>query len=69
MSKTDQLVNALRERFATDAYPVTHPHTDSLVMGYLKGMLGVMEHSNDKLLDAIDYHLQDTLKYNATYKI
>ena len=69
MSKTDQLVNALRERFATDAYPVAHPYTDSLVMGYLKGMLGVMEHSNDKLLDAIDYHLQDTLKYNATYKI
>jgi hypothetical protein len=32
-------------------------------------MLGVLEGSDDKLAAALDYHLQDTLKYNATYKI
>jgi hypothetical protein len=69
MTKTDQLVNALRERFATDAYPVTSHTTESLAMGYLTGMLGVLEGSDDKLAAALDYHLQDTLKYNATYKI
>ena len=69
MTKTDQLVNALRERFATDAYPVTSRTTESLAMGYLQGMLGVLEDSDDKLNAALEYHLQDTLKYNATYKI
>ena len=64
MTKTDQLVNALRERFATDTYPVTHPQTDSLVMGYLKGMLGVLEGYDDKLAAALEFHLHDTLEYN-----
>jgi hypothetical protein len=69
MTKTDQLVSALHKRFATDAYPVAHPQTDSLAMGYLTGLLGVLEGSDDKLYAALEYHLQDTLKYNATYKI
>jgi len=65
MTKTDQLVNALRERFATEAYPITHPLSDSLVMGYLTGMLGVLEGSDEKLAASLDHHLQDTLEYNA----
>lgn len=64
MTKTDQLVNALRERFATDAYPVTHPLSDSLVMGYLTGLLGVLEGSDEKLTASLDHHLHDTLEYN-----
>jgi hypothetical protein len=27
-------------------------------------MLGVLEESDDKLMSALDFHLQDTLKYN-----
>ena len=67
MTKTDQLVSALHKRFRND---ISDPsQADVLVLGYLTGMLGVLEGSDDKLAAALEYHLQDTLKYNATYKI
>jgi len=68
MTKTHQLVNALHERFRYNN--TSDPgRADVLVLGYLTGMLGVLEGSDDKLAAALDYHLQDTLKYNAAYKI
>jgi hypothetical protein len=67
MTKTDQLVNALHKRFRNDTSDPSQ--ADVLVLGYLTGLLGVLEGSDDKLAASLDHHLQDTLKYNATYKI
>ena len=67
MTKTDQLVNALHKRFRNDTSDPSQ--ADVLVLGYLTGMLGVLEDSDDKLHAALEYHLHDTLEYNATHKI
>lgn len=62
MTKTYQLVSALHKRFRND---ISDPsQADVLVLGYLTGMLGVLEGSDDKLAAALDYHLHDTLEYN-----
>jgi hypothetical protein len=62
MNKTDQLIEALHTRF-NDNFK-DHNVVDSLVLGYFRGFLGVLEGSDDKLAAALDYHLQDTLEYN-----
>jgi len=64
MTKTEQLVNALRIRFA-GVYKRDNNYVDALVMGYLKGMLQVLEESDDALASSLDFHLQDCLEYNA----
>jgi len=64
MNKIDQLVNALRIRYFRESKKDNN-YTDSLALGYLQGLLGVLEKSDDKLVAALDYHLQDTLEYNA----
>ena len=63
MTKTDQLINALRIRFETATQD--HNYTDALTLGYLRGLLGVLEKQNHDLERALDYHLQDCLEYNA----
>ena len=67
MKKTDQLIAALHTRFNDNFND--HNVVDSLVLGYLKGMLGVLEESDDKLMSALDFHLQDTLKYNKKLEL
>jgi hypothetical protein len=67
MSKTDQLIEALRTRFNDNFND--HNVVDSLVLGYFKGFLGVMEKSDEKLVEALDYHLEDTLKYNKKLEL
>jgi hypothetical protein len=62
MTKTDQLIEALHTRFNDNFND--HNVVDSLVLGYFRGFLGVLEGSDDKLAAALDYHLQDTLEYN-----
>jgi hypothetical protein len=62
MTKTDQLVDALRTRH-NDNFK-DHHEVDSIVLGYFTGLLGVLEKSDDKLAAALDYHLQDTLRFN-----
>jgi hypothetical protein len=64
MTKTDQLINALSERFRTTYKDCTYINVDSLVLGYFRGFLEVLEGSDDKLAAALDYHLHDTLEYN-----
>jgi hypothetical protein len=64
MNKTDQLVNALSERFRTPFRDSAH--VDALVLGYFKGLLSVLEGSDAKLAEALDYHIQDCLKYNES---
>jgi hypothetical protein len=64
MNKTDQLINTLSERFRTPFRDSAH--VDALVLGYFKGLLGVLEHSDPKLADALDYHIQDCQKYNQS---
>ena len=59
MSKADQLAKALRERYGNPS-----PHTDAIILGYFTGFLGVLEQSDEKLMEALNFHLQDTLKYN-----
>jgi len=54
MNKTDTLVNALRNHFqatSSDGNVV-----DSLVLAYLRGILGELEKSDDKLASALEYH-------------
>ena len=58
MNKTDQLISVLGERFRT-TFDSKYSNTDSLVLGYLRGMLGVLEQSDDKLMSALEYHIQD----------
>ena len=62
MKKTDQLIEALRTRFNDNFND--HNVTDTMVLGYFTGFLGVLEKSDEKLLKALDYHLDDTLKFN-----
>ena len=62
MNKTDQLINALSERFRAPFRDSAH--VDALVLGYFKGFLGVLEESDDKLAAALEYHLHDALEYN-----
>jgi hypothetical protein len=64
MTKTDKLINALSERYRTTYKDRTYVNVDSLVLGYFKGFLEVLEESDDKLAAALEYHLYDTLEYN-----
>ena len=61
MNKTDTLVNVLQERFTT-TYDSRYNNADSLVLGYLRGMLGVLEQEDEKLARALEYHIQDNRK-------
>jgi hypothetical protein len=61
MNKTDQLISVLGERFKT-TFDSKYNNTDSLVLGYLRGLLGVLEQSDDKLARALEYHIQDNRK-------
>jgi len=63
MNKTDQLINALSERFRAPFRDSAH--VDALVLGYFRGFLGVLEGSDDKLAAALEWHLQDNLDYNS----
>ena len=62
MTKTDQLTEALRTRY-NDNFK-DHNEVDSIVLSYFTGFLGVLEKSDQKLADALEFHLKDTLKYN-----
>lgn len=62
MNKTDQLTEALRTRY-NDNFK-DHNTIDSLVLSYFKGFLGELEKSDQKLANALEFHLQDTIKYN-----
>ena len=59
MNKTDTLVNALRNHFQATSKDVNV--VDSLVLAYVRGILGELEKSDDKLSHALDYH---TLTYS-----
>ena len=67
MNKTDQLINALKERFQLtySSSNIDPNRAEALVLGYFKGFLGVLEHSDDKLRAALEWHLQDNLDYNS----
>lgn len=67
MNKTDQLIAALKERFQLtySSSNIDPSRAEALVLGYFKGFLGVLEHSDDKLRAALDFHLRDTLEYNT----
>ena len=62
MNKTDQLVEALRTRH-NDNFK-DHNEVDSIVLSYFTGFLGVLEKSDEKLMEALSFHLNDALKYN-----
>jgi hypothetical protein len=62
MNKTDQLINALSERFRSPFRDSAQ--VDALVLGYFRGFMGVLEGSDDKLAAALEWHLHDALEYN-----
>lgn len=57
MNKTDTLVNVLRERFQTSLRD--NNQVDSLVLAYLRGILGELEKSDERLARALDYHINN----------
>ena len=61
MNKTDQLISVLGERYRT-TFDSKYSNTDSLVLGYLRGMLGVLEQQDEKLARALEYHILDVQK-------
>jgi len=62
MNKTEQLVNALTERYQAPFRDSAH--VDALVLGYFRGFLGVLENTDAKLVDALEHHLHEALEYN-----
>jgi len=58
MNKIDTLVNVLKERFTT-TFDSKYNNADSLVLGYLSGMLGELEKQDEKLARALEYHIKD----------
>jgi hypothetical protein len=58
MNKTDTLVNVLKERFEA-SFSSKYNNTDSLVLAYLRGVLGELEKSDEKLARALDYHINN----------
>jgi len=58
MNKIDTLVNKLQERFKT-TFDSKYSNTDSLVLGYLRGMLGELEKQDERLARALDYHINN----------
>lgn len=62
MSKTDQLLNALRERYICTSR--NSSEVDTIVLGYFAGFLGVLEKNDEKLMEALSFHLQDTINSN-----
>jgi len=57
MNKTDTLINALRNHYQVSFRDSNQ--VDSLVLAYLRGILGVLEQSDDKLASALEYHILD----------
>ena len=62
MSKTDQLLSALRERYTYTSRKSSE--VDTIVLGYFTGLLGVLEKSDEKLMEALSFHLNDTINSN-----
>lgn len=58
MNKTDTLVNVLNERFRK-TFDSKYSNTDSLVLAYLRGVLGELEKSDEKLARALEYHINN----------
>ena len=57
MNKTDTLVNVLRDRFQASLRDSNQ--IDSLVLAYLRGILGELEKSDERLARALDYHINN----------
>ena len=60
MNKTDTLVNVLRNQF--QATSKDGNVVDSLVLAYVRGILGELEKSDDALARALDYHTLTFMK-------
>jgi hypothetical protein len=60
MNKTERLINALRNQFQTASKDGNV--VDSLVLAYVRGILGELEKSDDKLASALDYHTSTYVK-------
>ena len=58
MNKTDTLINALRIHFS-DLHKDNN-YVDSIVLSYMRGILGELEKSDASLASALEYH---TLTY------
>jgi hypothetical protein len=56
MNKTDTLVNALRIHF--QATSKDGNVVDSLVLAYVRGILGELEKSDKSLASSLEYHIQ-----------
>jgi hypothetical protein len=60
MNKTDTLINALRIHFSH--LHKDNNYVDSIVLSYMRGILGELEKSDASLASSLEYHIQSFSK-------